>query len=151
MQVIKQICDRAAVLDNGELIEEAPVIELFTRPKTVVAKSFTQSAMHLELPDSIKAQLKPEAGPELSPLVRLAFVGEQTSEPLIASLIKRFSVIANILQANMDIVHGATVGIALCQMLGENQSVQQSLNFLSQQGVQVEVLGYVPTHITTTA
>jgi D-methionine transport system ATP-binding protein len=72
-------------------------------------------------------------------------VGERTTEPLIVSLFTRFNVVANILQANMEMVHDASIGIAICQFLGETEAVQHSLQFLSQQGIQVEVLGYVPS------
>lgn len=151
MQVIKQICDRAGILDQGRLVEEAPVIELFTKPKSDIAKGFIQSALHLELPDSLKAQLQKSPGPDLVPIVRMAFIGDQTSEPLIATLTRRYSVIASILQANMDMVHRSTIGIAVCEMLGEPEAVKQSLQFLADQGVTVEVLGYVPAHVSTPA
>jgi D-methionine transport system ATP-binding protein len=80
--------------------------------------------------------------------VRLAFIGESTDEPFIVSLFTRFNVIANILQAHMEMVHNASLGIAICQMLGEAERIAQSIDFLRQQGIQVEVLGYVPNRIT---
>ena len=146
MQVIKHICDRAAVLDHGKIVEIAPVIELFTRPKSEVAKSFTQAEMHVEVPAIIKAQLKDTPTAGYFPLFRLAFVGEKTEEPFIVSLYTRFKVVANILQANMEMVHDASIGIAICQILGESANIAASVDYLHQQGIQVEALGYAPNH-----
>ncbi len=45
MEVVKEICDRVAIMENGQLIEENLVEELFSDPKTKTAKTFIKSAL----------------------------------------------------------------------------------------------------------
>jgi D-methionine transport system ATP-binding protein len=146
MDVIKSICDRAAILDKGIMIEEAPVLELFARPKTAVAKKFTQSALHIHLPDSLQQRLQSEPAEGLHPIVKLTFLGASAEEPIVGSLYTRFNVTTNILQANLEMVHSSTVGITLCELRGKPGAIEHSIEYIRSQNVEVEVLGYVSSH-----
>ncbi|MGF7185568.1 D-methionine transport system ATP-binding protein [Desulfitispora alkaliphila] len=46
MHVIKDICDRVAIIDNGHIVEEAAVLKVFTEPQTEVAKKFVKTFYH---------------------------------------------------------------------------------------------------------
>ncbi len=151
MDVIKTICDRVGILEAGELVETTSVVELFSHPKTEAAKSLARHAMHLELPASIKKQLTTNAYENHAPLLRLAFIGKTTDKPLLTMLSQQFTVTVNILQANMDIVKGALIGITVCQFIGDNAVIEQAIAFLKKHHVDVEVIGYVPTHATAFA
>ncbi|MDF2940456.1 MAG: metN [Gammaproteobacteria bacterium] len=143
MDVIKSICDRVAILNQGEMIEEAPVLELFARPRSEVAKNFTQSALHIQLPDSLRVRLKPEPFDGSRPIVKLTFLGEKAEEPIIVSLLTRFNVTTNILQANLEMIHQSTVGMSICELWGTPGAIEHSIEFIKAQNIQVEVLGYV--------
>jgi D-methionine transport system ATP-binding protein len=143
MDVIKTICDRAGILDRGELVEEAPVLELFAKPQSDVAKNFTQSALHIQLPESLKSKLQPKPFPNSRPIVKLTFLGEKAQEPIMASLMTRFNVTTNILQANLEMIHQSTVGISICELWGTPGAIEHSIEFIRSQGIQAEVLGYV--------
>jgi D-methionine transport system ATP-binding protein len=143
MDVIKSICDRVGILNQGELIEEAPVLELFARPKSEVAKNFTQSALHIQLPDSLKDKLKAEPFEGSRPIVKMTFLGEKAEEPIIVSLMTRFNVTTNILQANLEMIHHSTVGMSICELWGTPGAIEHSIEFIKAQNIQVEVLGYV--------
>ncbi|MDO8954917.1 MAG: methionine ABC transporter ATP-binding protein [Gammaproteobacteria bacterium] len=143
MDVIKSICDRAGILDKGELIEEAPVLELFARPKSLVAKNFTQSALHIKLPDNLSRRLQLEATAGSRPIVKLTFLGANAEQPIMVSLLTKFNVTTNILQANLEMIHNSTVGITICELLGNPGAIEHSIEFIRSQNVEVEVLGYV--------
>ncbi|HHF6122636.1 TPA: methionine ABC transporter ATP-binding protein, partial [Haemophilus influenzae] len=51
MEVVKQICDQVAVIDQGRLVEQGTVGEIFANPKTELAQEFIRSTFHISLPD----------------------------------------------------------------------------------------------------
>ena len=143
MDVVKAICDRVAVIEQGEIVEEAPIIELFAKPKSHVAKVLTQTAMHTDLPAVISKALTQQPKPGWVPIVRLAFVGAKAGEPFVASLQVEFGVKTNVLEAKLELIHGLQVGIMVCQLLGGAEVVLKAIQYLEKKQIQVEVLGYV--------
>lgn len=143
MDVIKQICDRAAVLHRGRLVETGTVLEIFARPQTVITEQLVQKALHLELPAVIRKNLRQEAGADRSRLVRFTFVGDESSQPLITTLVRQFNITVNIIQANIEHIQDATVGFTVCQLSGNKDSVDQALAYIKPTSVTAEVLGYV--------
>lgn len=142
MDVIKQICDRVAVLDKGRVIEQGDVLDIFVEPKAETTKSLTQKALHIELPDAFVEQLvdKPTLGK--SPVLRLGFVGDTSKEPVLVNIVRQHNVIVNFLQADLEYIKGKQVGITVCQLIGDAQDIASATQYLHAQQVKVEVLGY---------
>ncbi len=148
MDVIKRICDRACILDQGEIVEEAPVIELFSRPKTPLAKQFVFSNLQVELPEGLQSLIMKDPTDTSVPIVRLTFLGKSAGEPIMVSLHNKFNVTPNILQAHLAWVHHASIGVSICELLGQREAIVQGIQFIQSQGVEVEVLGYVSRSAT---
>ena len=142
MDVIKQICDRVAVLENGCLIEQGEVIDIFASPQTDTTKSLTQKALHIELPQTFIEQMvdAPQAGKH--PVLRLAFVGHSSEEPVLVNLVRDYNVIVNFLQADFEYIKENQIGITICQLIGEQADMDKAMHYLQEQQVKVEVLGY---------
>lgn len=143
MEVIKRICDRACILDQGAILEEAPVVELFSHPKTALAKKFVFSSLQVELPEALQMLILKEPTDTSVPIVRLTFLGKSAGEPVMVSLHNKFNVTTNILQAHLAWVHHASIGVSICELLGNREAIVQGIQFIQSQGVEVEVLGYV--------
>lgn len=143
IEVVKDICDQVAVLDEGKIVEQSSTFTLFTHPKTLIAKELIRNALKLELPDEIKARLHIESKPEATPVIRLCFIGKTSTEPLLSTMVSKFNVHFNILQANIDLVQEQTIGIMVVELLGETEEIKQGLTYLEEQGLQTEVIGYV--------
>lgn len=143
MEVIRQICHRAGVLERGSLIEYGPVVELFARPQSDITRKLVQKALHLELPKQIADHLSaiPEEGK--SCLVRFTFVGDNSNQPLISSLVKQFDITVNIIQANIENIQNASVGFTICLLSGKQDAVFGALDYVKASPVSAEVLGYV--------
>lgn len=150
MDVIRKICQRACILDAGKIIEEGSVVEIFSHPKTEIAKRFVLSNLHIAVPEPLQKLLKPEAHANSVPVVRLTFLGKKAEEPLMVSLLTKFNVITNILQANLNWVQDASIGMSICELLGTAENILQSLEFIKNQGIDVEILGYVERSATFT-
>ena len=91
MNVIKEICDRVAVIEGGTIIEEGPVVDVFTEPKQATTKEFVSAIIRHDLPEDAIAHLTlNETWVEgANPIVRLTFKGNVTDEPVVASIIRK--------------------------------------------------------------
>lgn len=143
MDVIRKICDQTCVLNQGEIVEQGETLNLFTRPQNEITKNFVYSNFHIDLPSSFKERLKPKPDEGDIPLARFTFSGANTEEPVLIELFKKFKVTSNILQANFHAVHGAPIGMCMCELFGEHSAVMQGIEFVRSQDIDVEVLGYV--------
>ncbi|QIQ20654.1 methionine ABC transporter ATP-binding protein MetN [Zophobihabitans entericus] len=143
MDVVKQICDRVAVISQGKLVEQASVSEMFSHPKTDIAREFIRSTLHLAIPDDYQEKLTPEYREGSHPILKLEFTGQSVDAPLLSTAAKKFSIDNNIISAQMDYAGGVKFGIMLTELLGENDNVHQAIEFLKDNQVKVEVLGYV--------
>jgi D-methionine transport system ATP-binding protein len=144
MEVIKRICHRAAVLQKGEVVEYGPIVELFAQPKLDITKQLVQKALHLELPNNIKKLLQLQCDEkDESQLVRFTFVGDDSSKPLIATLVKKFDLTINIIQANIEYIQDVIVGFTVCQVSGKGASILLALDYVNASSVKAEVLGHV--------
>jgi len=143
MDVVKRICDRVAVISNGELIEQDTVSEVFSHPKTPLAQQFIQSTLHLDIPQDYADRLQADNQNKKIPLLRLEFTGQSVDAPLLSQTARNFNVNSNIISAQMDYAGGVKFGIMLCEMHGESQDTEAAIAWLQEQHVKVEVLGYV--------
>ncbi|WP_435947245.1 methionine ABC transporter ATP-binding protein MetN [Dryocola sp. BD586] len=143
MDVVKRICDRVAVISDGELIEQDTVSEVFSHPKTPLAQQFIQSTLHLDIPEDYARRLSAETRDEFVPLLRLEFTGQSVDAPLLSETARTFNVNSNIISAQMDYAGGVKFGIMLCEMHGAQNDTQAAIAWLKEQHVKVEVLGYV--------
>lgn len=142
MDVIKQICDRVAVLDKGQIVEQGDIVDIFVEPNDPTTKSLTQKSLHIELPEAFLKGMT--AAPSLgkNPVLRLAFVGNATHEPVLVNIVKQYNVIVNFLQADFEYIKECQVGFSICQLIGEPSNIEEALQYLKTHQVKVEVLGY---------
>lgn len=143
MQVIKSICDRVALIENGEIIEQGETSEIFAHPKTDTAKRFVYSTLHIDLPEHLKNQLKQEVTPNSLAVLRLWFLKETAKDAIISHLVKRFYVDVNILQASLEYIHERLMGIMTITIEAQGDKLQNCIQYLTEQEIKVEVLGYV--------
>ena len=141
MQVVKEICNKVAVMEEGEVIEQGSVLEIFTNPERDLTKDFIDTATHIN--QGIETVLSHEQLLNLQEgdyLVKISFVGASTGEPLITKLSTQFQVAANILFANVEIIQDTPVGTPLVGLSGEKSGIENALSYIKEQGVSVDVL-----------
>lgn len=140
MGVIKDVCDRVAVLEAGKIIEEGAIIDIFSSPQHSLTKKFISSVIDFDLPDRIMKHVKTERPGEL---IRVSFVGETTHDPHISDLVKHYSVDANILYGNIDEIQGVPFGTLVLDLEGQLTNIEESIAYLRSKDLRVEVLNNV--------
>jgi D-methionine transport system ATP-binding protein len=144
MAVVKDICDAVAVLDQGRIIEQGNVLDIFTHPEEDMTRELINTALRLDLPESIREILVKDRLPEHHPLIRFTFIGKETAKPFMSNLSETLKIQFNILQANIELIHQQPVGLMLVQVLADDEQLIATLKYAYEHGLQTEVLGYVP-------
>ncbi|WP_240376736.1 methionine ABC transporter ATP-binding protein [Bacillus piscicola] len=139
MEVVKQICDKVAVMEKGEIIEQGAVIEVFGNPKHPTTETFVRTVIKNEVPDSLKQAIQKDGN---SKLLKLDFLNQSSSEPLISKLIQRFHVKVNILFANTTDIQGAMLVTLIVQLEGEGAKAKEVIQFLEGNDVAVQEVVY---------
>lgn len=147
MSVIKACCDRVALLEQGEIVEENEVGEFFSRPKTAIVKSFVSSALTQTLPHPIADHLRKTESERTHPVWRLYFMERTATQPIISQLINQFKLRINILQANVEYIKKHPMGIMIIAISGQKKDREEAILHLKNLGVQIEVIGHVPNDI----
>jgi len=134
MEVVKEICDKVAIMEGGEIIEANTVENIFREPQTKTAHKFI-SSMQTDVeeevinPDDFKGKI-----------VRLSFLGETAKEPFISQIVRRFYINVNILSGNINKLQSSNVGHLIVEFTGDDKEVEKALNYLKNNDVNVEVI-----------
>lgn len=141
MEVIKEICDRVAVMQKGVVVEEGDIVDVFSAPQAPITKSFIQAADNFEaFSDLVKLNSAITAIKPSQPVWFLTYRGAVAGEPLMSELYRRFEVKANIIYGNIDYFKQCIVGKLGVAIEGRADQIEKARQFLIDQKVIVEVL-----------
>ena len=144
MLVIKQIADRVAVIDGGEIAELGPVIDVFTRPQQAITKSLIDEIVPQQLPESVMTRVSQLAA-QLQPgqqgqLLRLSYAGESAYQPILSHLIRELGLDLSILHGQIDEIQEQTFGSLAVYASGEAAKIDAAVTHLRASGVQVQIV-----------
>lgn len=144
MNVVKEICDRVAVIENGEIIEQGSMVDIFTNPQKATTREFVASIQHNDLPDFVrKLDIHKDYKAGDKALVSLSFIGDSAGEPIVSVLIKEYDTNVNILTANIETLQDTPFGTLLIEVEGDEAHLKKALDYLHERKVKDEVIGYV--------
>jgi D-methionine transport system ATP-binding protein len=141
MEVVKEICNKVAVMEDGEVVEQGDLVSIFTSPKEKLTQEFINTATHID-----QAAEKVLNHPTLlnltneDVLASITYVGESTSSPLIASLYARFGVTTNILYGNVEILQDTPIGNLIVVLSGEDSKREEAVAYLEANNVSVKTI-----------
>ena len=150
MQVIKDICDKVTVIENGVIAEQGTVLEVFTNPQKPITKDFISVLLSNELPAAFRGgEVSKEPLPGAYLLLRLTFIGESADNPVLAGMIRKFPEIeVTMLFGNLDQIKSTPFGRMIIGITGPEAKIQEAIQYLRQQDLKEEVIGYVCRHDT---
>mgnify|MGYP006272005605 CR=1 FL=1 len=140
MEVIKEICTKVAVLEEGEVVELGDVIDIFTKPQTEVTKKFVQRIINANVPEELLSRVTVE-NPEHGRLIKICFVGNSASKPLVSDLVHKYQIDANILYGNIDKIQGIPFGTLIIELTGDRDQIESAITFMQEnENVRIEVI-----------
>ncbi|MBM7636847.1 methionine ABC transporter ATP-binding protein [Streptococcus saliviloxodontae] len=141
MQIVKDICNRVAVMQNGHLIEEGSVLDIFSNPRESLTQEFIKTATGIdEALVKIEQQELVKQLPKNAILAQLKYAGTSTDEPILNELYKKFGVTANILYGNIEILDNTPVGEMVVVLTGNVDDLVAAQSAISEAGVALTVL-----------
>ena len=144
MQVIKQVADRVAVIDAGRVVEQGPVIDVFTRPQQAITKSLIDEIVPQELPasvlDHVRHLSRQLQGGGVGQLLRLSYSGERAYQPILSRLIREHGLDLSILHGQIDEIQEQTFGSLAVYASGEAAKIDAAVEHLRASGVQVQIV-----------
>ena len=140
MEVVRDACKHVAVLENGTVVEEGKVGDVFASPASATTKDFLANLAPLAEPAESK-RLDMVRWSDEGGRYTLRFRGESTGEPVLSRIQKKYDVEFNIRAGGVQHVSGEDVGTLICDIIGEPDEVEKALAALQLSGILVEEEG----------
>lgn len=132
MEVIRSVCNRAAIMDKGEVIEEGSVDRIFSNPRTEMAKEFIS---HLIPEETEEVDFVKSPGKKI---IKLSYIGHTVEKPVISQMVRMFDIDANIVSGSIDKLVTQNVGHLILELSGERQ--EEALNWIKKEDVEIKVI-----------
>jgi len=148
VQVVKEIADRVAVLEQGELVELGSTFDVFTKPAHETTQRLVRNATRSEMPEFLNVRIGTSRAAGEHLVIRITFTGPAANEPIISEMVRRFNLSFNILYGHIEYIQGAPYGSLAVEMSGSEGAKQAALDFLRANNLKAEILGRVcaPDH-----
>ena len=134
MEVVKQICNKIAVMEGGQIVEAGSIAEIFADPKHPMTQQFLQKTVH-EIPQQFLQSISPT-----KTLVRLSFKGKEAAEPVISRIIKQYDVEVNILLGWIESLEGMLIGNLVIEISASEPNLKRAFQYLHEQKVHYEII-----------
>lgn len=133
MEVIKEICNRVAIMENGRVIESENVFEVFTNPQKETTKNFVKSIVRDDIPASAYQLLETKG--YTGRVFNFKFLGSSSGKPVISQIAKLFDVEINLLAGNIIELQDIPFGNLVLEIVGTPEEIEKGLIFAKQQKV----------------
>lgn len=134
MSVVRKICDRVAIMEDGTLAETGKVGEVFSHPKTKVAKRLIREDIDTETEENILATELIQNGE----IIRITFSENSAFEPVIANLVLTFKEPVNILRASTKNVGGIAKGDMILEFAKDSAHKEEMKKYLREHEIEIE-------------
>jgi D-methionine transport system ATP-binding protein len=141
MLVVKEICDRVAVMEDGVIVEEGDVFSVFADPKQRLTRDFIDTTSNLSKIHALIAGGSPIV--RLRPgecIVKLKYLEKNVSEALVSTISRQFGIDANIIFGDIEFLGDAPIGGLIFIMSGGGGDIEGALAWLRSKNVGVEVI-----------
>ncbi|WP_431090272.1 methionine ABC transporter ATP-binding protein [Paenibacillus sp. 8b26] len=122
MNVIRSICDRVAVMENGRVIEQGNVFDVFANPQTKTTKNFIRSVLNDQLSPKLLRKIREH---HAGRLYRLIFRDGATSEPVLSRATRKYNLDYNIVYGSINELQGALFGSLIVELIGAEDEVDK--------------------------
>lgn len=141
MNVIKEICHRVAVMENGSVVELNDVVSVFSNPQAQITKDFINSTSTLSRIDELIQDKSDIVQLEKGQRIwRLDFYGSETKEAIIAHISKKYNISPSIIFANVEVVSNTVLGSIIVLLTVSDHIERKVIHYLNFKQIKVEVI-----------
>ena len=141
MAVVKDICDRVAIMEEGTVVEAGNTVDVFSHPQVRITRDFIDTASNIrKIYDLIEDKNELTQIGAGDRMLLFTYSGANAGEPLISYLAKAFDIRANIIFGNIDFLKGKPLGTLVVTLSGEADKMEKAMEYINSLGVEVEVI-----------
>ena len=133
MAVVKEICDRVAVMHAGEVVEEGNVYDVFARPQQDFTRQLLAHTLNLDIPALFKKEVRGR-------ILKLSYHAGEAETPLISETAKLFDVGINILHGRIEYINGRPLGILVVSLDGSADQIELATSYIESLTSELEVI-----------
>jgi len=141
MNVVKEICDRTAVMENGRVVEQGDVFEIFANPQQPVTRSFVDTTSCLSGINTLIEEKSPLV--QLKPgqkILRFKYLERSACEALVSTISRKFNIDLNIVFGSIEIIGDNPIGGLVVIADGNEDDIRAAVKYLCDINVGVEVI-----------
>ena len=136
IRVVQKLCNKVAILEHGKLVENGSVIDIFSKPKSTIAKRFVETVIPSKIPESIVAELKKyEANYKV---IRIFFHAEHATDDVIWQINAKLGVHTNVMFASVTELQGRVLSIITLQLTGNEEDFKKVEDYINSHGIAFE-------------
>ncbi|MEL7648822.1 MAG: ATP-binding cassette domain-containing protein [Sedimentibacter sp.] len=141
MQVVKEICDNVVVMENGEVVEQGDVFNVFANPVKQITKDFVDSTSNLsKIHELIKEKVSITKLKEGECILKFTYLERNASEALVSQISRNFKLDVNIIFGNIELIGEHPIGGLVSVVSGEAENITNAIDYLRNKNVGVEVI-----------
>lgn len=142
MAVVREICNRVAIMKDGQVVENGSTVEIFNHPKSEVARDLLRKDDGGDTTgDDQQTANQIQDGTK----IRIVFTENSAFEPVIANMILTFKEPINILKAATKNVGGVAKGEMILEIPNGSTNVKAMEQYLIDRGLEIEELSETKT------
>ena len=131
MEVVRDLCNRVAVLSKGEIVDIGDTLDVFAKSKNAVTVQFANSLFQTEeigriLENTNVSMMLKNGGRAY----RLLFLGESANDALISDVSRRFAIDTNIIFGNIVFFQDRPVGNLFVVFQGNDSDIERAINYI---------------------
>ncbi len=134
MEVVKEVCNKVAIMSEGRIVEEGGVHHIFADPKNEITKELI-SYVHQQTDTEI--DYLHHKGKKI---VKVKFLGTSTQEPIISKVIKEYGIDISILGGTIDKLATMNIGHLYLELGGDLSAQDKAIELMGTMDVIVEVI-----------
>ena len=133
IRVVQKLCNKVAILEHGKLVENGSVIDIFSKPKSTIAKRFVETVIPSKIPESIVAELKKyEANYKV---IRIFFHAEHATDDVIWQINAKLGVHTNVMFASVTELQGRVLSIITLHLTGNEEDFKKVEDYINSHGI----------------
>ena len=136
MDVVKEICNRMAIMQDGRVVESGDVYDLFASPKESLTQEFIKSVVSFDIPEAVLHNVRGE-------IVKIIFKGDIAGEGIISDMLQQYAIKGNFLHGTIEYIQERPLGIFVMEFVGDKALISEAKQYLQKRGTILEVIAHV--------
>lgn len=134
IQVIQRICNKVAVMEHGQVVEQGSVLDVFSNPQQNITKRFIQSVIPDTIPNTVIEKIR--AQKDNYKIVKVRFLGDKATDNVLYEINQTFDVQTNVLFTSVNELQKNVLGIFILQIIGTDTAIQHVMDYIDNKGLQ---------------